>query len=81
MKLSVIELSLCTAWAKEHCGEDNPADVLAWKILDVVKEKTRRYAAYIDREVNDIDVDLAAISATFYEEEEPGPDGDPDVAF
>jgi len=76
-----MELELCKAWAKEHAEDDDPLDVFHWKLLENGREKAERSARYHARTVAEIDVDMAPLSAKFYENVTAEPDGDPDVDF
>ena len=81
MNISVQEIALCAGWAKEHCEDDDPVDVMTWKLLEICAEKAARSARYHARTVAEISTDMASLSLVFYETEGGDPDGDPDVEF
>lgn len=81
MKIKALELQLCKAWAREHADDDDILDVFHWKILETTREATVRTADFLTRQVNEEQSDLDALSASFYVEEEPGPNGDEDIEF
>ncbi len=39
----------CKLWAEEHCGDDNPMDVFAWKLLDHKAKHHAKSSGYHER--------------------------------
>ena len=83
MNFTPLELELCKAWAIEHEGEDskNLLDAFHWKLLKNGREKSERSARFHSKTVDEIDKDMAPLSAKFYKSETPEPNGDELIDF
>lgn len=49
MKLTHNDIVSARMWAETYSGEDNPLDVMAWKLLELVAKAAEENAAYHER--------------------------------
>lgn len=49
MKLTFNDIVSARMWAESYAGDDNPLDVMAWKLLDLVAQAAEENAAYQTR--------------------------------
>ena len=51
MNFSVEEIRICRLWAEEHAGDDNVAEVMEWKLLEVGRVGHKKSADWHDRQL------------------------------
>lgn len=49
MKLTHNDIVSARMWAETYSGDDNPLDVMAWKLLELVAKAAEDNAAYHER--------------------------------
>lgn len=49
MKLTHNDVICAREWAELHSGDDNPLDVMAWKLLELVAQSAEENAGYHTR--------------------------------
>ena len=70
MKLTFHDVAMCRIWAEEHCGKDNPLDVMEHKILSLVAQSHEENAGYHTRQVAECRKLMAGIEERFKVEAE-----------
>lgn len=64
-ELTQHDIMSCMVWAKEHCGEDDPMDVFAWKLLDHKAKHHEKSAAFHERRQTECEVLQAGLAEKF----------------
>lgn len=65
MKLTYHDIESARMWAETNCGDDNPVDVYAYKLLDLVAQSHESNAAYHVREAEATRKLMAEIESRF----------------
>lgn len=70
MKLSYLDVLNSMEWAIANCGEDNPAEVMAYKLLEQIAKSHRSNSGYHDRQFAECETAMREIEARFKVEDE-----------
>lgn len=70
MRVSHHDIMSAREWAAAHAGEDDPLDVMAHKLLQLIGESHESSKGYHDRQRSEIDAALEEIEKRFKVEDE-----------
>jgi hypothetical protein len=65
MKLTYLDVANAMEWAIQNAGEDNPAEVMAYKMLELIAKSHESNAAYHERQVDACRNLMSEIDARF----------------
>lgn len=65
MKLTYLDVANAMEWAIAHAGEDNPAEVMAHKLLEIIAKSHESNAGYHERQREKCQALMSEIESKF----------------